>query len=224
MALMRGRGIKGGFSCDDTNVSSIDTNSNSKAAGQQPGGGGECRKLKSKLVLTFCFVFFFGGKKNSPARCSATAANVFFIASLDIRICILHLAPPSCSTVLNVRHTFFSLLPPLPSWPRYRVANYQSLPIAFPRDFSPFTLYTAHSVGRFSLFKFSRLARLVYACGLLARLSISFFSSFVRLNYIDRERRREMQRRRGEKSSAISVFQSVKCSSRYGSTLARTKY
>lgn len=32
-----GRGIKGGFSCDDTNVSSIVRTANSKAAGQLAG-------------------------------------------------------------------------------------------------------------------------------------------------------------------------------------------
>lgn len=60
-----GRGIKGGFSCDDTNVSSIVRTANSKAAGQlasreeEGGGRGEERREWKEIETKARFNVFF---------------------------------------------------------------------------------------------------------------------------------------------------------------------
>lgn len=131
-----GRGIKGGFSCDDTNVSSIVRTANSKAAGQlasreeEGGGRGEERREWKEIETKARFNVFFSRK--------LMARLEYVERCIRPLTFILHRFKP--------RYTFFfSPFPPSPShFPdreRYRVANYKRLPISFPSRFSRIFLH-----------------------------------------------------------------------------------
>lgn len=133
-----GRGIKGGFSCDDTNVSSIVRTANSKAAGQLAGRRGEGegkrgengRKLKRKLVSTFFFQ-----KTDGKVGICRTLYSSF------------NLHPPSLQTTI-----YFFLLS-LPSLP---------IPFPRPREISSGKLQTPSDLISIAILPYSPLISLLY--------------------------------------------------------------
>lgn len=122
-----GRGIKGGFSCDDTNVSSIVRTANSKAAGQLAG-----RRRER------------GREERMEGNWNESSFQRFFSRKLMARLEYVERCIRPLTFILHrfkPRYTFFfSPFPPSPShFPdreRYRVANYKRLPISFPSRFS----------------------------------------------------------------------------------------